>query len=194
MATSNILEINKDLYLGKGGTKRVYLHPEDDGLCIKFPRLEKPRRKLGLLREIKYLEKHQDALPFLSKYVGTIATDLGTGYLYTTIKNEDGTPSAGIAKFLKETKGTPKNLEKKIESIYNQLLERRAVINDSSLSNIFIRKKESGDYDIYLIDGFGNSEFIKISDYSKFFLKKKLNRKFKKLFWRLKISDHFLNS
>ncbi len=194
MATSKVLKISKNLYLGKGGTKLAYLHPEDTGLCIKFPRLDKRRKKKGLLREIRYLEKHQDTLPFLSKYVGTVPTDLGTGYLYTMIKNEDGSPSAQITKFLKETDGIPKNLQVKIKSIYDQLLHQRALIDDSSLSNIFISKKLSGDYDIYFIDGFGNSDFIKICDYSKFFLKIKLTRKFKKLCWRLKISSDFLDS
>jgi len=75
--------------------------------------------------------------------------------------------------------------------MYHQARERKAVINDLSLSNIYIRKKTTG-FDLVLIDGFGNSNFIKLADYSKSFLTKKLNRKFTKLCKKLEIDPGFM--
>lgn len=185
-----MLTLNEADYLGKGGTKIVYRHPLDPGLCIKFPNPRKKRAKVDLKREIKYLKKHQDKLPFLAKYLGEIKCDRGTGFIYQFALNEDSSPSKPITEFLKTKK--PADLKRKVEEIYFALIKQHALISDTQLSNVFIIEKRSGEYDFCFVDGFGNSDFIKICDYSKYFLIKKLNRKFTKLCSRLNIENDFL--
>jgi len=46
-------------------------------------------------------------------------------------------------------------------------------------------------YDLYIVDGLGNSDFIKICDVSKIFLKKKLIRKFTRLTHSLNLKITF---
>lgn len=188
MDTEIVKIVQKD-FLGKGGTKMVYRHPENPDLCIKFPK-ERRRALHGLLREIKYLKRHQDALPFLAPYLGEIQCDMGTGYLYEVVKNEDGSPSTGIGEHLHRLDKDV--LGEKIKIIYQQLVAEHAVVNDLQFNNIFVKEKKSGDYDLCLVDGFGNTDYIKICDYSKFFLLKKLHRKFKKLCRKLEIPHDFL--
>jgi len=184
------LELSEKHFIGRGGTKLVYRHPLDPELCVKFPRPEKKGTVQDIHREISYFKKHQDALPFLAPFLGTIETPLGLGYLYKMVRDEDGKISQDIGIFRKDA---PKDLSSKISAIYHQCLVRKAVINDTKLDNILVSQKKSGDYTIYVVDGFGNPDFIKICDYSRFFLKLKLRRKFKKLCRKLNISDDFLD-
>lgn len=178
--------------LGQGGTKTVYSHPSDPHMCIKFPRTERKKRaEDDLLREIKYLKKHQDHLSFLSKYYGTVETNLGTGYLYQRALNEDGSPAPEMPDFL-HTNPDRVVLHKKVAQLYNQLLTAHAVASDLRPPNFFSLLHNDGDYSLFLADGFGNSDFIKICDHSKFFLKRKLARKFMKLAKRFSIPNDFI--
>ncbi len=186
-----IIEISEEHFLGKGGTKRVYRHPNDSSLCIKFPK-EKKRALNGILREIKYLKKYQDRLKFLSPYLGEVQSNLGTGYLYQLAQNEDGSPAVEIRQHLDHL--DRKSLYPKVVEIYDQLVKEHAVVSDLQIGNIFVKEKSSDDYDLCLVDGFGNTNFIKICDYSKYFLLKKLHRKFKRLCFKLDLPDDFLKS
>ncbi len=176
--------------MGSGIAKVVYEHPNDPDVCIKFPNPKKKRAKHDILREISYLKKHQTNLPWLCPYLGEIECDRGVGYMYKLARNEDGSPSTSIARSFRDK--DPETLKEKVAAMYAQLIEQHAVVNDMSLSNVYVHEKHDGDYDIVLIDGFGNSNWIKIADYSKFFLISKLNRKFTSLCNRLQIPADFL--
>lgn len=182
--------ISEKDFLGQGGTKRAYRHPLEPHLCIKFPRKDKTRALNGLLRELKYLKQYQDRLPFLARYFGETQTSLGTGYLYQIALNEDGTFAKDLHQHHEHL--DPDILYKKINHIYQLLIKEHAVVNDLQLSNFFVIEKSGGDYDLCLVDGFGNTNFIKICDYSKYFLLKKLRRKFMKLCTKLDIPSDFL--
>ncbi len=186
------MHLSESQFLGQGSTKTVYTHPSDPLLCIKFPRTDhKARGKADILREIKYLQKHQDRLPFLSKYYDTIETNLGTGYLYQRALNADGSPAMAMPHFLK-TKPDRELLYQKVADIYQQLIKTHAIASDLQPLNFFTPFDKNGDYFLFLVDGFGNSDFVKICDYSKFFFRRKLARKFTKLTKQLKIPDDFI--
>lgn len=129
-------------------------------------------------------------MPFLAPYVGSIATNLGTGYVYQLARNEDGSRSKGINEYIDSL--DPDILHGKVVAMYDQLIEHRGVVNDLGLANIFVREHLSNDYDLCLVDGFGNSDFIKLADYSLAFMIKKLNRKFTSLCNKLDIPTDFL--
>ncbi|MEM7206528.1 MAG: YrbL family protein [Pseudomonadota bacterium] len=185
-----MIELSDDDYIGRGIAKIVYRHPFDPSLCIKFPNKSKKRAEQDILREIKYLKKHQENLPWLSHYRGVVNSNFGRGYAYELVKNEDGSPSVSLDK-CRHTKDR-RVLREKVSSMYFQLIDEHAVVNDLSLSNFLIKDKTDGNFDLILIDGFGNSNFIKIADFSRFLLLKKLNRKFTKLCRKLDIPSDFL--
>ena len=188
----NVINISEDDFMGSGKVKVVYRHPEDRSLCIKFPQKKKKRALHDILREISYLKKHQDNLPWLSSYLGEVNCDKGTGYLYGIIQNADGADSQSIAKF--DHQKHKAEIEKQVKKMYFDLIDQHAVVNDLSLQNIYVRinNESESDFELVLIDGFGNNNLIRIADYSKFFLKGKLKRKFTKLCNRLNISCDFL--
>ncbi|WP_251357844.1 YrbL family protein [Kangiella sp. TOML190] len=181
--------IPEENYMGKGVEKVVYRHPHDENICIKFPNKEKPRALSHIQREVYYLEKHQQQLLWLAPYLGKVKCNLGDGYMYQIVRNEDGSLSNCISD--RDIENHLESIKEKIALMYSQLIEQHAVVNDLNLGNFFFRKKKD-DFDLILIDGFGNNNFIKIADYSKYFLIKKLNRKFNKLCTKLNIASDFL--
>ncbi len=182
-----MLKITRENYLGEGEQKEVYIHPEKPELCVKFPKRDKKRKAKGLNREIRYTKQYQDELPFLARYVGFTETDRGRGYLFEVVRNDDGSISKTLSSVRSEL--DQGDLSDKVEEMYRSLLSARAVVSDLHASNILVQKHEGDSYDLMLIDGFGNSDFIKICDYSQHFLKKKLIRKFTQLCKELQISN-----
>jgi hypothetical protein len=177
-------------YLGKGGTKTVYRHPKDPNICIKFPKSGKKHALRTIIHEVRYLKKHQSNLSWIAPYLGTTDCNLGTGYMFEMVRNEDGSPSECIK--VSDCEKNASAVRNKIADMYFDLIQLHAVVNDLKLANIFFRKKVPEGFDLVLVDGFGNNNLIKIADFSKFFLIKKLNRKFDRLCTKLKIPTDFL--
>ena len=181
--------ISNNHFIGQGIAKIVYEHPTDKNICIKFPNPKKKRSLHDIKREVSYLKKHQNQLNWVAPYIGKTETNLGTGYMYQMVRDYSGEISTPLI----ETSWLErkKDVEQKIIKMYQEALSHHAVINDLSSSNIYLQEKKEG-FNIVLIDGFGNNNFIKIADYSKLFLRQKLNRKFTYLCKRLEIPSDFL--
>lgn len=183
-----MLHINNDQLLGQGRQKTVYYHPKDKSLCIKIP---KPGREHSLKREIKYTKKHQQKFQSISAYRGTVDTNLGTGHLFDIVYDFNGKISISLEEFM--ANDFDQNcLQAKVATFYEQLLEHKAALSELQPCNILVKKEDSNDYDLVIIDGFGNSDFIKVCDISRHLLKKKLHRKFSRFCKETKISNTFL--
>ena len=169
-----MLQLEKEMLLGQGRQKTVYHHPENKGLCIKF---SKQGCKRSLKREIKYIRKHQQKFHSISAYRGTVNTNLGSGDMFDLIRDADGQISMSLEEFMKTDYNRP-DLNKKIAHFYDGLLANRAALSELQPCNILVKKDSSTHYDLVIIDGFGNSDFLKVCDISRYFLRKKLHRKF----------------
>ncbi|MGJ8671435.1 YrbL family protein [Rubritalea sp.] len=181
------MKLTKQDFLSEGKFRKVYTHPDNPNLCIK---LGKPLfHKRALNRELYYLKKHQDALPFLSAYHGTVQTNLGLGYIFKIVRNSDNSISRILEK---EVLTLDSNiLTEKLFQMYHSLLKRGAAIGDFHARNILVRWISKTDYELWIIDGFGNSDFVRICDYSRFLLNKKLIRKFNSLCNSIDIPEMF---
>lgn len=182
------MELLNEHYIGQGRQKVVYRHPCDPNLCIKIPKA-KPRLLKSLKREIKYLKRHQQKLQFLADYLGEIETNLGKGYLFSLICDHDGAVSKPLESIYSELDG----LGEKVASMYQSLLKNKSAVSELEPCNILVKRWENGEYELYIIDGFGNSDFIKVCDFSRTFLKKKLTRKFRGLCELLDLPQSFLD-
>lgn len=184
-----MIELNHSYYLAKGGSKVVYRHPADPGICIKFPKEGKKHALSSIQSEIRFLNKHRKDLPWIAAYLGTIKTNLGTGYAYELVRDADGSLSESLSPSICES--IEPKVKGKIATMYRQLIDAHAVVNDLKLKNILFKRTKDDDFDLILVDGFGNDNYIKIADYSKYFLIRKLNRKFGRLCKSLELSQDF---
>lgn len=171
----NSVHITERDILASGDTRKVYTHPEDPALCIKIPKPSLKRRTLR--REIRYLRKYATrASSFLTLFHGTVDSNLGKGYIYDLIRDEDGSVSRTLAQ-CRDLDG----LEEKIYDLYLTCLKNKVILSDMNLRNILARRGKGSDYDLWVVDGIGNSDYIKICDLSYYFMKKKMVRKFSRL-------------
>ena len=185
----NILQISDEHFIGKGRQKSVYLHPDDPSKCVKFP---KEKAKKNLNREIKYTRKHQEQLEFISPYRGVVKTNRGAGFVFDLISDPNGEPSKSLEDW-SERSDVPANLQGKIEVCFHKMLKHKAAVSELEPCNILMKMKDDGDYDLVIIDGFGNSDFIKICDFSAYFLHQKLVRKFAQFCKNMNLSRRFLD-
>jgi len=177
------LRLTDDLLIGVGSERKCYLHPEDKEKCVKIVHKFGPRTKARCKREIKYSFKYSrlaQKLSSIPRYYGGQRTNLGQGQVFELILNYDGTISDKLSEHTKTSKAN-QLLYTKITDLYSSFIEFGIVVSDFHAENIVVRKKNALDFELVLIDGYGNSDFLKIADHISFFRKKKLLRKFNRL-------------
>lgn len=184
-----MLILNENLLIAKGGTRNCYHHPTRNDQCVKVTHTGGIRMYLRTLREIYYTKKYKtkkfEVAPY---YYGKTKTNLGTGYIFGKVKDWNGKTSITLLNFVKYN--NEDKILAMISQMYNSFLKNRALVHDLHPGNIVVYYKDlKTDPYLVLIDGIGNNDFIKICDYSKFFHKKKLNRKFDRLIQKLNIQD-----
>jgi hypothetical protein len=120
-------------------------------------------------------------LKLIPNYCGTTKTNLGVGYIFERIKDWDSSDSENVSDYLANN-SHQKKVGLLILEMYKTFLKEKVLVSDLHPGNILVQKNDfKSDISLKLIDGFGNSDFIKICDYSDFFMKKKLMRKFIRL-------------
>ena len=178
-----MLKLTENCLIGVGSERKCYLHPENEKKCVKVTYKFGRRTKVRCEREIKYsfkysmLPQHFKSIP---RYFGKVDTNLGEGHVFELVLDFDGQISTKLSDFIQMNQPGD-SLTKKICELYRTFLESRVLVSDFHPGNLVLQKSSADDYQLVMIDGFGNSDFIKICDYSRFFLKKKLVRKFKRI-------------
>jgi hypothetical protein len=184
------LILTDDLLIGVGSERKCYLHPEDKEKCVKIAYKFGPRTKARCKREIKYSLKYSnlpESFSSLPKYFGKVNTNLDIGHVFELVLDYDGNISSKLSEYIKKNE-LNKALQDKISELYDSFIQYRVIVSDFHQGNIVVKKKNPKDFELVVIDGYGNSDFLKFADHISFFREKKLSRKFN----RLLSSLHFL--
>jgi len=171
----NTIEITKESYFSEGQHRTIYVDPRNSNFCIKIPKTGIESRSIS--REIKYLNRYsKNGASFLSMYHGKVETNLGTGYTFDLIRDDNGTVSQPLSKCRNLT-----GLEEKVYALYLQCVRKGVIIGDLHSRNVVAQMDKHSNFDLWVVDGVGNSDYLKICDYSAFFRKKKIIRSFIRL-------------
>jgi len=183
-----MLHLNKNTQIGQGSERSCYSHPNHTNRCIKLIHKTSTRTAARCAREIRYLKKYKSgstALELIPNYYGTVETNLGLGFVFEQIKDRNGNCSETLSSYVKKH-GANAEVHTLIIDMYQTFLKARALVSDLHPGNLLITDSKSACGNrLVMIDGFGNSDFIKICDYSSFFLKRKLVRKFSRMMTHL---------
>ena len=189
-----------------GGTRRCYVHPDDDTRCVKVLRPDRtPRarravatgwRRLKPLRDFDDQDKECKAYRHLKRrglldwthvppYYGTVETDQGLGIVTALYRDYDG----GFPKNLEEL--LPLGMTDAIEAAIGEfkiwLRRQRFLTRDLLPHNIIAVADSPERYRLVIVDGIGSSEFIPLSHWFKFFARLKIERKIRKFDYRTRI-------
>ena len=184
-----MITLDENLLIERGSERSCYRHPESPNRCIKIVDKHSRRTKARNKRELKYIKRYKRApkpLSIIPNYFGEISTNLGSGHQFELILDYDGNISTKLSDYVREN-GTSDYMHKKIVTTYHTFLESNAVVSDLHPGNLLVQKNTKQDYHLIMVDGFGNSDFVMICDFSKFFTKKKLIRKFRRMLVNLKL-------
>ncbi len=171
--------------IGQGKDRICYIHPDDSDKCVKIIKVNRSHKQS--IREhsyYKFMERKNKDMRFLSKFYGKVNTNLGFGLVFELCRDSDIKISNSIGYYFEnnlyeESLSIIDNLKK----LRKNLTKNTIVFTDFNSNNILYKTETKT---IMVIDGIGNYDFIKISDYFERLAKNKINRRFdrfeKKLF------------
>ncbi|XAW89616.1 YrbL family protein [Vibrio sp. CDRSL-10 TSBA] len=138
------------LYFASGSKRDVYIHPEDNTLCIKIQKVEDNQN----LNEERFFKTHNN-VRILPKYSGSVQTNLGKGLVVELIRDFDGNVSKSLHDYISSRRISAEDAHKHIDYISHELLKKKVLIHDGNLKNIILRKTVHGSLQPILVDGFG---------------------------------------
>lgn len=161
--------LNETDLIGQGSNRLVYALPDDPSRCVKVLKPGKKRSK-HQQREIRFfeqLEKNRVPTDRISRYLGTIDTNMGTGYVYDAIRNADGRIADKLKTMaLNDRDRVPEYLQV-IETIEDYLFDNLIPFYEINASNIVCRINASGALEPFIVDGLGEKVAIPITNYSR---------------------------
>lgn len=170
--------------IGIGGRRRlVYAHPGDPARCIKVPKSGK-HGELQQRREIKFyqqLQKSRSPTKYLSRYLGTVDTNFGVGYVYEAVRDADGKISERFKEFIANDHGQESDYLRIMETIEDFLFDNQILFYDINPSNILCRKDHNGDIEPIIIDGLGDVVAIPVLNFSSRLRQRKMRRRWMRL-------------
>lgn len=165
---TEILLRDSDL-IGKGSNRLVYAFPDDPGRCIKVPKPGKYRYK-HQERELRFFEQmRKDRVPtdHISRYLGTVDTNFGTGYVYDAIRDADGRISDKLKTMaLQNRERVPEYLQV-MRTIEDYLFDNLIPFYEINPSNIVCRIDANGALQPFIVDGLGEKVAIPVIYYSR---------------------------
>lgn len=178
---SKLIELDENKYYGKGTHKKCFLHPENEDLCIKVA--YNRGGQTDLQREINYLKilnKRNKDYSILPRYYGTVATNLGTGYVFELIKDFDGKKSLTLEDVLRNNTlfiilfNTIKIL---LISLKDTLLKNEIITMGIFPENIILQRTSASDFRIRIVNDMGSGVLIPLEYHFSYFAKTKVLRR-----------------
>ena len=174
-----MLHIESSEFIGEGSHRACYGHPENKNLCIKIGAIDSKESQ----RERKcysLLQKRNISWEYLSRFYGFVDTNLGRGEVFDLVRDHDGNISKSLEYYLDSKEKSESfciELANAIgllkENTYQQAILVRSILPE----NLLYKKTSNENGRLVIIDNIGNTDLIPICDYSKFFARRKIMRK-----------------
>ncbi len=150
-----IIQLSDDLIIGKGRDRVCYAHPHKKNLCIKISIGSNKQSK----REVSYFKfltsRHTD-LSNISIFQGNVITNLGKGYTFDLIRDEDGSIAKTLRQCLESKIFTIDEIQPKLHDLREYLVKNKICVRDISPSNISCQETSQG-VNLFIIDGVSNA-------------------------------------
>ncbi len=181
-----MIELNENLYIGKGGERKCYLHPNDATKVVKIEYIDYVDREQNRLDIYysKYLKKIDVSYSYISKCYGYIDTNMGIGVVYDAIKNYDGTISKSFECTIAEKILSKKEEKRLLLELKLYLSENNIVFGDTMMSNILCQEVSKQNYKLIIVDGLGARRYgfkLWLHMHSRLFTKIRIKKQWKKL-------------
>ncbi len=180
------LILTKENILGRGTNKIVYYHPEDVDKCIKFS-LDSSD-ETDMQHELRFRRICKDMVErstLLTKYYGTVDTNLGTGHVFELIRDYDGRLSETFLEILLREKASPA-VYKALAMFKEKLFEEQVITYKIFPDNFMVQRISARENRIRIIDGIGMHVLFPLAYYSKTIAKRRQKRIWEEFVKRLR--------
>lgn len=182
------LKLNQASLLGSGRWRRTFAHPTNSEFVVKVLHPEKiPAKQKNyfsikrspLFRHPIIFDQNRYDLHFINlfhkqhgeklwqhfpKTPGIVNTTIGEGLLQKRILNHDGSPSCTLRSYLEKNK-TDHTLEQAVFKFLEYVEKHRIPIRDITFGNLMIQNNGKDHLNLVMVDGFGDTDFLKLSRY-----------------------------
>ncbi|MCA1785579.1 MAG: PhoP regulatory network YrbL family protein [Desulfobacteraceae bacterium] len=187
-----MIVLDNRLLINQGKTRACYLHPGDKDLVIKVPVGSKKadnRSNITELRGYQALMREQVDLFCISHCYGFVTTSLGKGLVCDCIRDDGGAVSRTIWDIIIYQDDCDVDHIKAVADAFCRfLIQRDTRLFDLNLKNIVLKLRNDGVYAPFAVDlkgRFDNKETIPVSSYSRYFARKKMDRRRRQLVERI---------
>jgi hypothetical protein len=149
------IQLSDSLIIGKGRDRIYYIHPHKKNQCIKIS-ISNNKQSKREVRYFKFLTRRHVDLSGISKYQGEVITNLGKGYAFDLITNEDGSVSKTLRQCLESRLFTIDEVQPKLLDLRENLVRNKICVRDISPSNISCQETSKG-INLFIIDGISNA-------------------------------------
>lgn len=172
------LEELESYFLGKGSERTCYQCPADPRFIIKisfFPQTKQTRREILYFQ---FLQKHKIPFTHLPLFVTSIRTKKYLGFVQQRILDKNGKPSISLHEMLQSSNASlsPTVIKGLLGDLFRYLYRYNILPCDLQPANILVQTSDSGTK-LIMVDGLGNTDFIKIAQYFPWFGRRKIVRK-----------------
>lgn len=180
-----MIKLEPDLLIGKGSERFCYRHPLYPDRCIKVPHHLEERNQHQNEKDFDYyqqLAKRNIDWQHIPRCYGWVDTDQGRGLMFELMQDEQQRPLSSVMDLLVDDAIALNPLEQAFDSLHQYMVRNMIFTSDMGLTNIVCRQREDGDYHLYIIDGLGDRDFIKIAAHSRYFGLRKVHRQWQRFY------------
>ena len=167
----SILTINEELFIGSGGHQATYVHPHDATKCIKIPHMKDDGDVRKEMRYRKICAGKLERSRLITKFFGTVDTNLGLGYIFERVIDYNGKTSRDMKKFLPTTApdaATLQQLQKILLDFRSDFLQENIAIVDTDIENFMVQEIAPNVFRVRIVDNIGTPVLIPLVYYFEF--------------------------
>jgi len=170
--------LSTEIFVGAGSDRECYRHPFEPEFCVKIPHPERHPRRFR--REIRFYRRLAfrgiDTLR-LTRYHGTIDTNLGRGDLFDLILDFDGRIARSLEFYLDLGDAAfdawaAEDLNDLTREFYRDWI----VFHDLNPGNLLVWHLDEKRKCLVAIDGIGHNHLLPLASYSPGFARRKIAR------------------
>jgi hypothetical protein len=174
-----IIQLSDSLIIGKGRDRICYEHPTIKSYCIKIS-INNHKQSNRERKYFTFLAKNNIDISYLSGYLGKVKTNLGLGFTFDLIRDDNGKVSRTLRQSLESGDINLKDIEFQLTDLKKYLTSNKICIRDISPSNICCQKNFN-DIRLFIIDGVSNSNINPLTIRLKRLVEKSINKAWKGL-------------
>lgn len=175
MKTYTLQEL-KPFLIGQGSERVCYHSPANAAFVIKLSPINCAKQTRRELAYFKFLKKHKVPFTHLPVFGEVVNVKGYIGFEQEAVANTDGSLSQTLAEYFQTHAIDSVPLKELLADLYRYMYEYNILPCDLNKNNILLQFTPSGPK-LVLVDGIGNTDFVPLALYWKWWGRKKIARK-----------------